>query len=128
MATVKRPQRASINGVRMRTKIKNQEAGYHYRLVNDLDDRVQEMIERGYEIVTDNSVSVGDKRVANPAQEGSPVKVSVGNGVNAFVMRIKDEWWEEDKAAHDAKIKATEDQIKRDLKENNFYGDVSIKR
>lgn len=128
MATVKRPQRASINGVRMRTKIKNQEAGYHYRLVNDLDDRVQEMIERGYEIVTDNSVSVGDKRVANPAQEGSPVKVSVGNGVNAFVMRIKDEWWEEDKAAHDAKIKATEDQIKRDLKENSFYGDVSIKR
>lgn len=128
MAQVKRPTRAPINGVRMRTKIKNQEPGYHYRLVNDLDDRVQEMIERGYEVVSDNSVSVGDKRVANPAQEGSPVSVSVGNGVKGVVMRIKDEWWEEDKTAHDAKVRATEDQIKRDLKENNFYGDVSIKR
>ena len=127
VAKVNRPRRTSINGARLRTEIRNKEAGFKYRLVNDIDDRVQDFIDRGYEIVTDTNVSVGDKRVANPSAEGSPIKVSVGNGVQGYVMRIKEEWWKEDHDAKNKLINEREEQINRDAKVNNFYGKVEIK-
>jgi hypothetical protein len=69
--------------------VKGKEPGFHYRIVNDTGDRVQQLIDAGYEIVEASSVQIGDKRIASVAPEGSKAQVSLGGGVKGFVMRQK---------------------------------------
>ena len=121
-----RVRRSAINGTRNRLNVRGQEPGYIYRIVNDVDDRIQTMKEIGYELVTDTKVTVGDKRISNPTQEGSPVKVSVGNGVQAYVMRQKQEWFDEDQASKEAKNAELEQQMKREAQDAGFYGKLKI--
>ena len=123
-----RPVRTSIDGIRQKLNVRGKDPDFHYRVVNDVDSNVQDYIDRGYEIVTDNSVQVGDKRVANPSQEGTTAKISVGQGVKAYVMRIKKEWHEEDRAEHNARLDEMEKQLHREAKEQNFYGKLDITR
>jgi len=130
MATSKqapaRTRRTPINGTRNRLSVRGKEDGYVYRIVNDIDDRIQSMQEIGYEIVTDTGVSVGDNRAANPTQEGSPIKVSVGNGIQAYVMRQKQEFYDEDQAAKAAQVNELESSMKREAESNGFYGKLNI--
>ena len=121
-----RTRRTPINGTRNRLNVRGQEDGYVYRIVNDVDDRVQTLQEMGYEIVTDKNVTVGDKRIANPTQEGSPVKVSVGQGIQAYVMRQKKEFFDEDQLAKNARNDELEATMKREAKEAGFYGKLKI--
>ena len=121
-----RTRRSPINGVRNKLNVRGQEPGYVYRIVNDIEDRVQSLQEMGYEIVTDKGVTVGDKRIANPTQEGSPVKVSVGQGVQAYVMRQKQDWFDEDQKAKNARNDELEAQMKREAKDAGFYGKLQI--
>jgi hypothetical protein len=121
-----RTRRTPINGTRNRLNVRGQEEGYVYRIVNDIDDRVQTLQEMGYEIVTDKNVTVGDKRIANPTQEGSPVKVSVGQGVQAYVMRQKKEFFDEDQQAKNARNDELEATMKREAKDAGFYGKLKI--
>ena len=57
-----RPQRTPI-GTRNVLSVAGKEPGYEYRIINDTGDRVQEFIDAGYELVANDSVRVGDKRV-----------------------------------------------------------------
>ena len=129
MANVKadnRTRRTPINGIRNKLSVRGKEPGFEYRIVNDVDDRIEMMKERGYEIVTDTSVTVGDKRIANPTQEGSPVKVSVGQGVQAYVMRQREDWHKEDQEIKRQQADELEVQMKREAKESGFYGKLKI--
>lgn len=123
-----RPRRTPINGTRNRLNVRGKEDGYVYRIVNDVDDRVQSFQEMGYEIVTDAGVSVGDKRVATATQEGSPVKVSVGQGVQAYVMRQKQEWYDEDQKAKQQQVNELEASMKQEAKSNGLVGDIKLSR
>lgn len=127
MANVKRPTRIPL-GTRSRLAVKGREPGFHYRIVNDVEGRIQDFIDAGYEVVSDDGVTVGDKRIANPTQEGSPVKIHVGGGNQAYLMRIKDEWKAEDDAAKQAQINDLEESMKAKAKENSFYGDIKISK
>lgn len=124
--TSTRTRRTSINGTRNKLNVRGQEPGYVYRIVNDIEDRVQTLQEMGYEMVTDKNVSVGDKRIANPTQEGSPVKVSVGQGIQAYVMRQKQEWYDEDQKAKAARTDELEAQMKREARAASDYGKLKI--
>ncbi len=121
-----RTTRASVNGSRSVLSVSGKEPGFQYRIVNDTGDRVAAMQERGYEIVTDQNIKVGERRVANPAQEGSPVMASVGGGTKAYVMRIKSEWYEEDQIAKQAQVNELERSIKKDAYKEGLIGDVKI--
>lgn len=121
-----RPTRTPINGTRSVLKIKGQEAGYQYRIVNDEGDRVAQLEAAGYEIVSDPNVQVGDRRVAKATQEGSPVKVSVGGGMQGYVMRIRKDWYDEDQANKLKQAAELESQLKRDAKAGADYGDVKF--
>jgi len=123
-----RVRRTPINGTRNRLNVRGKEDGYQYRIVNDIDDRVQTFQEMGYEIVSDSNVQVGDKRVANPTKEGSPVQVSVGQGIKAFVMRQKNEWFEADQKAKQVQVNELESSMKRDAKALGLDGDLKIGR
>lgn len=123
-----RVRRTPINGTRNRLTVRGQEPGFVYRIVNDIDDRIQTFQEMGYEVVTEKNVSVGDKRIANPTQEGTPVTVSVGQGITGFLMRQKQEWYDEDQAAKNRKTDELEASMHKEKTEENFYGKLKISR
>jgi hypothetical protein len=106
-----RVRRTPIN-VRHKLTVLDQDPNYKYRIVNVKEDRVEQFIERGYEI--DPNSIVGDKSVDKPSSLGSSTEISVGQGMKAVVMRIPKEWYEEDQAMKQAQIDELEASMKAD--------------
>lgn len=77
---------------RPKLSVPNQDPNYQYRIVNVDGDRVEEFIERGYEIVS--SAEAGGKRIDNGTPLGD--QFSVGNGIKGVVMRQRKDWYQED--------------------------------
>jgi len=126
MAKTERTRRATVNGSRNVLRVEGKDPNYEYRIVNDTGDRVSQFEARGYEVVSDRTIKVGDRRVANPTAEGSPVQVSVGGGQKAYLMRIKKEWYEEDQQTKQETVAETEQAMKRDSAKNADYGKIQI--
>lgn len=122
-----RVRRSDINGRRNVLTASNKEPGFVYRFVNDTGDRVSQFQEMGYEVVTDKTIRIGDRRVAVASAEGSPRTAKVGGGVSAVLMKIKDEWYNEDQAAKQAEVDEMEKSIKQTPGEGS-YGKVEIGR
>lgn len=118
-----RPTRTPISGRNVLT-VRGKEPGYTYRVVNDQGDRVAEFLDRGYELVEATTVRVGDKRVNATTPEGTKAQVSVGKGEKAYVMRIKQEWYEEDQKAKQVQVNELEAAIKQTSSAD--YGDIKI--
>ena len=106
--------------------VKGKEPGYHYRIVNDAGDRIQQLQDAGYEFVDASTVQVGDKRINSTSPEGTHAQVSVGGGVKAYVMRIKQEWYDEDQAAKQARVNQLEETIQQTA--SAYTGSVKISR
>ena len=100
-AQVSRPRRTPI-GRRNRLSVETKDPTYVYRIVNDVDGRVQDMIDRDYELVLD--ATVGDKRVDAISSLGSAKQISVGKGLQAVVMRKRKDWHDEDQALKQKEI------------------------
>lgn len=123
-----RPSRTPINGRRSILSVKGKDPDYEYRIVNDEGDRVALFQEQGYEVVTDPNVMVGERRVGKPGQEGTPVKVSVGNGQQAYLMRIRKDWFEEDQQAKLDSIREQEASLEADAHRAADYGKFKVSR
>jgi len=113
------------DGGRNILRVSGKKGDYEYRIVNDVGDRIADFESRGYEIVCDNDVRVGDRRIANPTKEGSPVKVSVGGGVQAYLMRQKKEFYDEDQRDKQAYVDKSEEAMKADAREKADYGKIT---
>lgn len=122
--TTTRPQRTSLAN-RSVLSVKGKEPGFEYRIVNDVGDRVEMFKSMGYEVVADDSVQIGERRVANPSREGSPVQVSVGGGTKAFLMRQKAEWYKEDQDTKETRLKEQEGAMRADAMAGT-YGKLQI--
>jgi hypothetical protein len=120
-----RPQRTPI-GRRNRLSVSNQDPNYHYRIVNDIDDRVYLMQQNGWEIVPADQARVGDSRVEASSALGSKSYISVGGGTKATVMRIPKEYYEEDQRAKQAEVDALEQTMKDDARKAADYGKLEI--
>jgi hypothetical protein len=120
-----RPRRTPLVG-RNRLALRDRDPNYQYRLVNaNLDsdpDRVQMMLDLGYEIVPRQVVGqTGDKQVDQPSALGSAGQISVGQGTKAVWMRIPKEDYLEDQA-----MKQEEnDRIEQRPSQSADYGKVS---
>ena len=114
-------------GTRNVLTVSGQEAGYHYRVVNDTGDRIQRFLDAGYELVQQKDVVVGDRRVNSASAEGTNAQVSVGGGQKAYVMRIKDEWRQEDERAKQAEVDSLEASTKAKALDGT-YGKLEISR
>ena len=108
--------------------VKGKDPAFEYRIVNDVEDRITQFQEAGYEIVQSDSVDVGDKRASNGTSIGSAKQLSVGQGTKAFVMKIKKEWYDEDQRAKQRQIAATESAIKEPSLNGSDYGNVKVSR
>ena len=128
LATKRKPRRANINGTRNVLTVSGKDPAFEYRVVNDEGDRISQFQEMGYEVVIDSNVTVGDRRIANPTKEGSPIQVSVGNGTKALVMRIRKDWYDEDQAAKSKRIDETEKGLLKDAKNGSDYGKIAVGR
>jgi len=95
---VNRPRRAPVDGHRSKLAVRGKDPNFEYYIATDKDGRIQDLQDRGWEIVDDKSVTLGDRRVSRPSSEGSAITVDVGNGDTGYLMRIKREWYEEDQA------------------------------
>ncbi len=111
--------------VRNRLSLKERDPNYQYRIVNDVDDRVDQFLERGWEVVQD--AKVGDKRVENSTGVGSVKTVSVGQGIKGVTLRIKRELYDEDQAAKMVEVDATEETMRADARRAADYGSLKSK-
>lgn len=107
-----RPERIPVSGQRDRLTVKSKDPAFSYRIVKDKPGRIDTFLEAGYEVVS-HETQVGDKRVATPSQEGSPVKVHLGGGEQGYLMRQRKEWYEEDQKRKQDAIDDTESAMKR---------------
>lgn len=105
--------------------VRGKESGYHYRIVNDIDDRVLEFQEGGYEVVQDKDVSIGDKRVDKATSEGGVKRFAVGGGQRAVLMRIRQDWYDEDQDLKARGIAEQELAIKKEAADGH-YGSLKI--
>ena len=128
LATKRKSRRTGINKTRNVLTVEGKDPGFEYRIVNDTGDRITQFEERGYEIVSDSNIRVGDRRIANPTKEGSPIQISVGGGQKAFLMRLKREFYEEDRKAKDALIDEQEKGMLAEAKQIADYGKVTVTR
>lgn len=121
-----RVKRNPIAG-RNRLSVHNKDDNYVYRIVNDVDDRIDAFKENGWEPVLAKDTKIGDKRVETSGPTGSVAEISVGNDTKAIVMRIKKEWFEEDQKTKQAQVDAIEQTMKEDALRDN-YGNLSLSR
>lgn len=128
LTTKRKSRRTGINKTRSVLTVEGKDPAFEYRIVNDTGDRVTQFEERGYEVVSDTNIKVGDRRIANPTKEGSPIQISVGGGQKAFLMRIKKEWALEDRKAKDAIVDEQEKGMLAEAKQAADYGKVTVTR
>ena len=107
--------------------VKGKDPNFVYRVVNDKDDRIEQFKEAGYELVADEAVKVGDKRVNAATSIGSHKQLSVGQGTKAVVMRIRRDWYEEDQAAKLSHVAAVEDATRKKALDGT-YGELKTTR
>jgi hypothetical protein len=93
---------------------------YTYRVINDVDDRLARAQEAGYEFV-ESKESLGDPKAAQASKVGSHVSKPVGGGRVGYLMRIPNEFYEEDQKAKADKLLETERAMKPN-KTKDEYG------
>ena len=89
--------------------------GYTYRFVNDEEGRIFKFEEAGWDKVT-GDIQTKDPSVGDTSQMGSVVRRPVGGGINAVLMCIENELYEEDQQAKENKIAETANEIDKFLK------------
>lgn len=106
--------------------------GYSRRFVNaDDKSRIQMFLDAGYTIVNDNKsqkTQVGDEDTGNPQLLGSVAGKPVGGGIDAVLMEIPEDWYNEDQAAKETQIKQKEQGLLNDENgqipdQKNLYGE-----
>ena len=120
-------RRTPVTGPRAVLRASKEIPGFKLRVVNDVGDRVEYMKEKGYVVVTDQSIRLGDRRAGKAGSVGTPVEVSVGQGTKAVLMAQRDEWYEEDQQIKQEQVDSDEESMYQRAKtEHSDYG--SIKR
>lgn len=119
-----RPARPPINTRNVLTAPHRK--GYVRRYVNDTSDRIEMFLNRGWEIVTDKDLEVGDPRAGKASSIGTPVTKNVGLGVTAVLMEMKKELYDELMAERNQRINQQEKIMLRQGEAEGTYGNVQI--
>ena len=98
---------------------------YHYHFFNDIEDRLYQALQAGYEFVPKLGVTVGDQTVESARGTESVTKKGVGGGKTAYLMRIPIELYNQDQLAKQGIVDESEAGIKNP-KVEGAYGKVSI--
>jgi hypothetical protein len=101
-----RPTRERVrnvfNGTQAKLTVNNEIPGYKLHIFNDEPGRIQTAIDGGWEFVNPEEVGgVKDSVTSGNTDLGEKVRYLVGasekgDGLYAYLLKIKQEWWEED--------------------------------
>ena len=111
----KRPRRNSIGVPRLTLAVKFEIPGHHLCWMND-DGNVESAVDSGYEFVTKGETELEDGVSPSNVDMSDRIKQKVGTTqqgdiLYAYLMKIKNEWHEEDMASIEAQNKMVEDAI-----------------
>lgn len=100
--------------------------GYQRRFVNDVGDRVEQFLANGWNVVTDETIQVGDERVGKSQPIGSPITKDVGVGVTAVLMEIPQELYDARQKRKSEIIAEKERKMALQNRAEGAYGNVKI--
>lgn len=122
-----RDARVPINGNRSILDVTGKEDGFHYCWVND--HNVDKFIDAYYEFVT-HAVIVGHTKIDAATAAGAKISKKVGNGLIAYLMRIPDEYYNQDIQAMNRKVDELEGAMRENLNngKDGLTGKVEIAR
>jgi len=113
-----RGKRSTFNGTEGKLRIGTSIEGYHLHILNDTPGRIQQALEVGYEFVSPNEVGgTATNVVSRNTDIGDKVRFLVGSGDNneptyAYLMKIRQELYEEDQNAMQSKIDSIDEAIR----------------
>jgi len=97
-----RPRRSAFNGTSQKLAVYGDIPGYHMHIFNDVPGRIEEALSSGYEFVSPDEIGgVAAGVVSKNTDLGDRVRFLVGSaegggGLYAYLMKIKQEWHDED--------------------------------
>lgn len=112
-------------GTRNRLEVIGKSPDYVYRIVNDVDDRVERFKAAGYDVVPISESRLATQRVGQGTPTGSISEMPVGGGVRGVLMKIPKDWYEEDQKLKAAAVEETERSIKKPNIDGS-YGDIKV--
>lgn len=135
-----RKRRNIFNGTETKLSVREQIPGYHLHIFTDTGSRVQEALDGGWEFVAPTEIGgVSENVVSRNGDLGERIRYLVnprtGEGTDKFgyLMKIRQEWYEEDQAELQAKNSRIDAAIRKGkiTGENpSFYvpqGGISVK-
>lgn len=132
-----RPHRVPMSGNRDILVVLNKDPDFFYRWFKDTGhngQRIYRAKQAAYDFV-DATVAaehgVGQDLVYNAGDVGSLIRVPAGHGEYLYLMRIRREYYEEDKAAEQSRIDELERQITRErdperASDDGQYGSIKL--
>lgn len=124
LARRNRRVRSPIDGRRNILTVKGLAPGMVGRWVDNTPERVDELMDRGYEVVRE-TVQVGDMAIDSGAKMGAAITKRTGGGKEAVLMQIPEEWYKADQLEKQKVVDEREQATKQEGKDKGpFYGKV----
>lgn len=136
-------KRGTFNGTSQKLAVnvsKLTEQGFHTHIVNDMDNRIPELLDRGYEFVLSHEIDgISTNVTSRNTDIGDKVRFLVGTQKNGeplfgYLLKIKSEWYAEDMAELQSRNDMIDDSIRRGKANipntNEFYakaGEIKLK-
>ncbi len=121
-----RLKRGVFNGTRGKLIVDGEIPGYHMHIINDDRSRLQDATTNGYEFVSPDEIKgVSENVVSRNGELGKDrVRFLVGSQENgqpmyAYLMKIRQEWYDEDQA----ELQAQNDKVDEAIRKGKVTGD-----
>lgn len=136
----RRKRRNAFNGTEGKLSVRGEIPGYHLHILTDSGARIQEALDSGYEFVNPSEIEgVSENVVSRNGDLGDRVRFLVnarasGSEQYGYLMKIRQEWYEEDQAALQERNSRIDASIRKGTVAGanpNFYvpqGGISIKQ
>ena len=111
-------KRNVFNGTQGKLTVNSQIPGYHLHIFNDEPGRIQTAIDGGWEFVKPEEVGgVGERVTSVNTDLGDKVRYLVGvgekgDGLYAYLMKIREDWWQEDQEEMQKRNDIVDDAIR----------------
>ena len=122
-----RKRRNTFNGTEAKLSVRQQIPGYHLHVLTDAGSRIQEAMDSGYEFVRPDEVGgVSENVVSRNGDLGERIRYLVnpraqGTEQYGYLMKIRQEWYEEDQA----ELQAKNNRIDASIRKGKITGDNS---
>ena len=114
-----RKRRNVFNGTEAKISVRTQIEGYHLHVFTDTGGRIKEAVDSGYEFVKPDEVGgVSENVISRNGDLGERIRYLVnpraeGTEQYGYLMKIRQEWYEEDQAELQAKNNRSDAAIRK---------------